>query len=323
MKKTDRPKYLSLGICAIAYGLLIAGYQVTASFIAILPLFIAGFSPHKSGWLFVFTTIFCMSTCGFLTDFPYRQFPAASICLPLIIFIMHARFSFFGRLGVHKASPLELICISILVALFFAGAYFANYSWNQWITGGVPAMLYLFFAFVSYTDRKEAQRKLEGMKVSNGKPAPEFTLPDQNGNEVSLKGILSKNHALLIFVRGDWCPTCHIMMRGYLKNKEKFMEKNIRVVGIGPDPIGVNRDLMSRLDENSLMLADVDQETAYKFSGTLQDNNPVTKNLYRNGIPLPASFLVHMNGNIIYTSRSDRATEILQPDKIFEVLATI
>jgi hypothetical protein len=45
--------------------------------------------------------------------------------------------------------------------------------------------------------------------------------------------------------------------------------------------------------------------------------------MYQNGIPLPASFLVHMNGNIIYTSRSDKAAEILQPDKIFEVLASI
>jgi hypothetical protein len=45
--------------------------------------------------------------------------------------------------------------------------------------------------------------------------------------------------------------------------------------------------------------------------------------MYKNGIPLPASFLVHKNGTIIYTSSSDKAAEILQPDKIFEVLERV
>jgi peroxiredoxin len=323
MKKTDRPKYITLAICCVALATFAAGYQTIAAFISIPAIFVIGFTPNKSGLFFTVAVFFSMFTTGFLVDYPYNKFPAASISLPAVPLILHIRTWFFEKLAIYKVRFFELITLQIACLGFFAGAFIAGYSWSQWVAGGIPALLYLLFSVVIYQDRNIARLMVEKMDTKPGKQAPDFILPDQNGNEVSLKSILEKNHALLIFVRGDWCPTCHMMMRGYIKNKEKFMEKNVRIIGIGPDPVGVNRDLMNRIDESSVMLSDADQQTAFKYSGALQDNNPSTKNMYQNGIPLPASFLVHMNGNIIYTSRSDKAAEILQPDKIFEVLASI
>jgi len=81
--------------------------------------------------------------------------------------------------------------------------------------------------------------------------------------------------------------------------------------------------IMSRLDPNSFLLSDTDQTVTTQYVMELQANNPVTKSLYKKGIPLPASFLINKNGQIIFSSRSDKAGEILQPDKIFEVLQSL
>jgi peroxiredoxin len=285
---------------------------------------IAGFSQNKSGGLFIFTTFFCMMGIGFLTDYPYHTgFPAASILLPFLVLGLHVRSWFHEKMGIHKWPKFELIWLDTFSLSFFVVAFFSGYNWHQWITGGFPAMSYLFFSIVIYQDRNQARLMVMDIKNKTGSKAPDFTLADQHGNMTSLSDILKTQHALLIFVRGDWCPTCHMMMRGYIKNKEKFAGKNVKIIGIGPDPIGVNKEMMDRLSDDSIMLSDDGQETAAKYSGTIQENNPVTKSMYKNGIPLPASFLVHQNGNIIYTSRSDKAAEILQPDKIFEALSSI
>ena len=39
-----------------------------------------------------------------------------------------------------------------------------------------------------------------------GKPAPNFTLPDQNGNKVELSGFKGKKNVILIFYPLDWTP---------------------------------------------------------------------------------------------------------------------
>lgn len=44
---------------------------------------------------------------------------------------------------------------------------------------------------------------LDGV-LSPGDAAPEFTLPDLKGNEVTLSGLLDRGPAVLTFFRGRW-----------------------------------------------------------------------------------------------------------------------
>jgi len=48
-------------------------------------------------------------------------------------------------------------------------------------------------------------------------------------------------------------------------------------------------------------------------SHALQKNDPITKRLYKKGIPLPATFLVHQNGALIYASRAIRPPRFSSP----------
>jgi len=159
-----------------------------------------------------------------------------------------------------------------------------------------------------------------GYRVQTGKPANDFELPDQNGELTRLSDYKNKRHVLLIFVRGDWCPGCHMMLRTYEKNNEKFKAKNILVMAIGPDPVGVNRDMVEKLGLDFKVLSDERQQTAMVYGVQLKEYDNDFAEKYEEGIPLPASFLIDQSGIVRYVSRPDKVGEFLNPALIFPIV---
>ena len=178
------------------------------------------------------------------------------------------------------------------------------------------------FLSVSYLQdtAKMKQHARNGYKVRTGMPAPDVVLPDQDGNSVRLADYRGKHPVLLIFVRGDWCPGCHMMLRTYERNHEKFKARGIHVLGIGPDSVDVNRDMVERIGVGYKLLSDVGQQTSKRY-GVVYDNQALELMVdYAEGIPLPASFLVDIDGVVRYVSRPDHIGEFLDPTLIFGVL---
>ena len=161
----------------------------------------------------------------------------------------------------------------------------------------------------------------KGMGIESGKQAPAFSLADQEGNMVNLVDYKDKRNVLLIFVRGDWCPSCHMMLRTYQKQSQKFLDKNIMLFAIGPDPIGVNKEMASKLGVEFKVLSDEGQKTAMAYSVQLPTKYVGEK--FDPGIPLPASFLIDKNGIVRYCSRPDKIGEFLDPSSIVPVLASL
>src|SRR4029077_8055746 len=60
---------------------------------------------------------------------------------------------------------------------------------------------------------ERAIRELTESGIANrilpvGAQAPEFTLPDQNGNKISSAELLAGGAIVISFFRGRWCPFC-------------------------------------------------------------------------------------------------------------------
>ncbi|MBV6626697.1 MAG: AhpC/TSA family protein [Rivularia sp. (in: Bacteria)] len=51
--------------------------------------------------------------------------------------------------------------------------------------------------------------------IEVGDIAPDFTLPNAVGNNISLKDRLTKGPVILTFYRGGWCPYCNLELRAY------------------------------------------------------------------------------------------------------------
>jgi len=67
-----------------------------------------------------------------------------------------------------------------------------------------------------------------------GDRAPDFTLPDQLGRQVSLAGELEQGPVVLIFYRGEWCPYCNALLRTYGLRAADFSQRDARLLAVSP-----------------------------------------------------------------------------------------
>lgn len=274
-----------------------------------------------TGPLQSFTQVAAALTVGFALDFPFTHFPFFTVMMLAVFFANFGRIIFFRYFAYTGNIWMEPLCIVIALSAHLAGNLFSDSSWATWI---VPTPAFFFAMLISrgiLKDRKQlSAHTLKGYKVAIGAYAPPFALPDQDGNTVQLSDFIGKRHLLLIFVRGDWCPGCHMMLRTYQKEKEKFAKKNVFVMSIGPDPVGVNREMVERLGLDFSVLADEKQKTAMTYGVQLDEYDNQFAEQYDEGIPLPASFLIDKEGIVRYISRPDKVGEFLNPSLIFPIV---
>ncbi|WP_346237542.1 redoxin domain-containing protein [Niabella insulamsoli] len=90
-----------------------------------------------------------------------------------------------------------------------------------------------------HTGMVALQKELQSQQNSTaqggwvGKPAPDFTLPDVNGNPVALSSFKGK-YVLLDFW-ASWCKPCRIENPNIVEAYNKFKNKNFTVVGVSLD----------------------------------------------------------------------------------------
>ena len=269
-----------------------------------------------------FVTVFSSAFLIGITVAPtYEAMPLFIACMLVIAAGSIFRIVFFRIFGYTQFSWFE-------PTLFFAGSILYIMSnllyksdWVSWVFPGIILFFQSIMAYGIIKDKKQlADFTRGGYKIAIGKEAPDFGLPDQDGNIVQLSDFSGERNLLLIFVRGDWCPGCHMMLRTYERERLKFQQKNILVMAVGPDPVGVNREMVLKLGLDFKVLADQGQRTAMQYGVQLSkyDNDFAEK--YEEGIPLPASFLIDKRGVVQYVSRPDKIGEFLDPRTIFPIV---
>ncbi|HME08084.1 MAG TPA: peroxiredoxin [Bryobacteraceae bacterium] len=72
-----------------------------------------------------------------------------------------------------------------------------------------------------------------GNPLPVGTMAPDFTLPDQQGNQVSLAGLRGKN-VVLIFYPGDETPGCRKQLCEFRDSWQAVAGKNTVIFGVNP-----------------------------------------------------------------------------------------
>jgi hypothetical protein len=94
----------------------------------------------------------------------------------------------------------------ILLAIGVERAFAKAKAYRGKIFGPVLAVLGLlviaFFSYIVFYELKQLPPSTGAPRV--GLKAPEFTLPDQNGNPAALADLISSHGAVLIFYRGFW-----------------------------------------------------------------------------------------------------------------------
>jgi PAS domain S-box-containing protein len=277
-------------------------------------------SKYTSSYQFIIVFL-SAGLMGIALDQPFNFFPYMTIALIVSAAGSILRIAFFKVFSYTGLSWFEPVMFALSFAVFIVGNVKGSYNWMGW---AFPSPILIFTGILGWGILKDKKQLLAhtkgGYRVKIGEPATEFTLPDQDGTLVHLSDFKDKRHLLLIFVRGDWCPGCHMMLRTYEKNREKFAEKNVLVMAIGPDPVGVNRGMVEKLGLDFKVLADEGQHTARVYGVQLKEYDNAFAEKYEDGIPLPASFLIDKSGIVRYVSRPDKVGEFLNPSLIFPIV---
>ena len=278
------------------------------------------FKKYTSTFQFVLMVASAISL-GIVLDFHHGTSPLLTLALALASMATIARQAFMQQFTYVNLLWVDSGAAVVALAIYLYAVHGLDFSWSLWLPPVLPIAAALFLTGAYVQDARHIKRRTRfGYKVQAGKPAPEFELPDENGVLVKLSDYRGKHPVLLIFVRGDWCPGCHMMLRTYERSRAKFLEKGVHVLGIGPDNISINKDMVQRIGVGFKMLSDDAQAISGQY-GVIYDNPVMEMSVnYAEGIPLPASFLVDSDGVVRYVSRPDRVGEFLDPSLIFSVL---
>ncbi len=91
--------------------------------------------------------------------------------------------------------------------------------------------------------------------IQDGTKAPDFTLPDSEGNVVSLADFKGRK-VLLIFYPGDDTPVCTAQLCDYRNNVTEFTKRGITVLGISSDSPGSHRRFAEKHELPFQLLSD-------------------------------------------------------------------
>lgn len=99
------------------------------------------------------------------------------------------------------------------------------------------------------------------MSVEVGKKAPDFTLLNQDGEEVTLSQYKGKN-IVLYFYPKDMTPGCTTQACDFRDRYREFKELNTAVLGVSPDPIERHQKFIGKHELPFPLLADTENEVA-------------------------------------------------------------
>lgn len=179
---------------------------------------------------------------------------------------------------------------------------------------------------------EELDLKSKALRV--GDKIPEFTLTNQNNKIVNIKDIIEKNRYTVInFFRGDWCPYCNIELNALQKIISQLKILNTTLISLSPQTS--NRSLYSKqnLSLDFEIFYDKNNTIAKDFGLTFtldKELIPIYENLgidilesnktNNYTLPIPATFIVNKNYEIIYSFVEEDYTKRCEPKDILNII---
>jgi len=123
--------------------------------------------------------------------------------------------------------------------------------------------------------------------------APEFTLQDENGKEISLKSLRGKVVVLYFYPRAD-TPGCTVEACEFRDTYKQMQKTGAVLLGISPDTPKAQKKFQEKFKLPFSLLADADKKIADAF-GVLQEKNMYGKKVI--GI-VRTTFIIGPDGKI-------------------------
>jgi thioredoxin-dependent peroxiredoxin len=132
--------------------------------------------------------------------------------------------------------------------------------------------------------------------LAEGEQAPDFTLPDQDGNPVTLSDLRGQTVVLYFYPRAD-TPGCTTQACGVRDHTADYETAGARVIGVSPDDVDAVRKFADKYELGFTLLADSDHAVAEAY-GTWMEKHNYGKTYW--GVQR-ATFLIDPDGRVAKT----------------------
>jgi peroxiredoxin len=148
--------------------------------------------------------------------------------------------------------------------------------------------------------------------IEPGTPAPDFSLRDQDGNEVTLEGLRGQT-TVLVFYPADFSPVCTDQLNVYQEVLAELEEQGVRLYGISVDSAFSHKAFQGHLGITIPLLAD------FHPKGEVARGFGVYSDEY--GVARRALVMIGPDGVVQWSHMSPSPLEIPGANLIFDALA--
>lgn len=161
-----------------------------------------------------------------------------------------------------------------------------------------------------------------------GDMAPNFSLKNALGEEVSLEDYLAKGPVVLVWYRGGWCPYCNLNLHFLQEELPNFQAQGANLLALTPE---LPDQSMSTSEKHHLafeVLSDMGNQVAKEYGLVFKLTDEVAE-IYNakfglnehngdtsNELPLAATYVIDTNGKIAYAFLSADYRERAEPSEI-------
>ena len=100
--------------------------------------------------------------------------------------------------------------------------------------------------------------------IEPGDAAPDFTLPDQDGNEITLSSLRGQKVVVYFYPKAD-TPGCTTQACGVRDNQAAYEQAGATVLGVSPDPVEDVKKFHDKQSLNFTLLADEGHRVADEY----------------------------------------------------------
>jgi len=176
------------------------------------------------------------------------------------------------------------------------------------------------------------EASLASKAIQTGSVLPSFNLPDVNNKAVSLESFTNK-FLIVTFYRGGWCPYCNLELKAFQEILPDLKKLDAGLIAISPETPDNSLTTSEKNELSFTVLSDIDNLYA-KSLGLVFQMPEDLRELYHsfnlnvdvhNGnkdyeLPMPATYVLNAQREIIYSFTPEDYRDRLEPKTILEVL---
>src|SRR3954464_7662969 len=108
--------------------------------------------------------------------------------------------------------------------------------------------------------------------IATGQQAPDFTLPDQDGEDITLSSLRGRPVVLYFYPRAD-TPGCTTQACGIRDHAADYDAAGAVVLGVSPDTVEDVKRFHAKQSLNFTLLADADHAVAERYGTWMEKTN--------------------------------------------------